>query len=98
MIFVNGTRALYVNSGCRKSISDKNLSLANKNLDLNKQISFKGIVIAKLHNNPLASCYLINLDFLLSHNAHVDKSIILPFFVLGTIGFLISVFFLHLKQ
>ena len=58
----------------------------------------KGIFIPKLINNPLAFCSLINLDFLLSHTVHFDKSIILPLFVFTTFGFLLSVFFLHFKQ
>ena len=52
----------------------------------------------KLLNNPLSSCSSINFDFIISHTAHIDKSIILPFFDLGTSGFLLSVFFLQFKQ
>ena len=37
------------------------------------------IFYIKLLNNPLASCSLINFDFLLSHTAHFDKNTILPF-------------------
>ena len=48
---------------------------------------------AKLLNNPLACCSLINLNFLLLHNAHLDESIILSFLVFTTFGFLLSVFF-----
>ena len=33
----------------------------------------KGAFIPKLLNNPLASCCLINFDFLLSQTAHFDK-------------------------
>ena len=61
-------------------------------------ILFKGVFIPKLLNNPLASCSLINFHFLLSHTEHFDKSIILPFFVLATFGFLFSVFFLLFRQ
>ena len=42
-------------------------------------LHYYGVLIPKLLNNPLASCSLINFDFLLSHTAHFDKSI---FFVL----------------
>ena len=63
-----------------------------------KSILLKGVFIPKLLNNPLVSCSLINFYFVLSHTAHFDKNIILSFFVLGTFGFLISVFFLHFKQ
>ena len=48
---------------------------------------------SKLANNPLASCSLINLDFLLLHTEHLNKSIILSFFVFKTSGFLLCVFF-----
>ena len=59
---------------------------------------FKAVFISKLQNNPLVYCPLINFDFSISYTAHFDKSIILPFFVLTTIRFLLSIFFLHLKQ
>ena len=61
-------------------------------------ILLKGALIPKLRNYPLASCSLVNFDFLLSHTAHFDKSIILPFFVVANLGFLFSVFLLHFKQ
>ena len=51
-------------------------------------------LIPKLHNDSLASCSLINFDFLLLHTAPFDKSIVFPFLVLTTSGFLFSVFFL----
>ena len=57
-------------------------------MNATKKILVKGVFIPKLLNNPLASCCLINCD----------KSIILPFFVLATFGFLLSVFFLLFKQ
>ena len=41
-----------------------------------------------LLNNPLASCFLINLDFLLPHIAHFDNIISLPLLVLETCGFM----------
>ena len=56
------------------------------------------ITSAKLLNIPLASCRLKHFDFLLLHTAHIDKSIILPFLVLATFGFLFSVFSLQFKQ
>ena len=58
----------------------------------------KGVLIPKLLSNPLAYCSLRNFDFLLLHTKHFDKSIILPFFVLTTFGFLLSVFVLHFKK
>ena len=38
----------------------------------------KGIFKPKLLNNTLASCFLINLDFLLMHTTHLNKSNIFP--------------------
>ena len=58
----------------------------------------KGVFSPRLHNDPIASCSLINFNFLQSHTEHFDKSIILPFFVFATFGFLLSVFFIHFKQ
>ena len=71
-----------------------NLSPANKNLFTksfilylynkggpNKGIRLKRVFIPKLLNNPLASCSLINLDFLLLQTVQFGISIILPFFV-----------------
>ena len=49
----------------------------------------------KLLNNLSASCSLRNLYILLFYTEHFDKSYILPFLVLKTSGFLVSVFFLH---
>ena len=55
----------------------------------------KGVLIPNLLNNPLASCLLINLDFLLPHIAHFDNIIILPLLVLETFGFIFFVYFLN---
>ena len=52
----------------------------------------------KLLNDPLASCVLLNLDFLLPHIVHFDNIIVLPLLVFETLGFMLSVFFLHFKQ
>ena len=48
--------------------------------------------------NLLASCYLINLNFLVSHTAHFDKTITSPLFAFGTLELLLSVCSLHFKQ
>ena len=40
----------------------------------------KGVLIARLINNPFASCSFINLDFLLPHAAHFDDRYNLTFF------------------
>ena len=50
----------------------------------------------KLLNIPLASCFLISLDFLLPHIAQFDNAIVLPLLVLESFGFIFSAFFLHL--
>ena len=84
---------LYLNPGCLKCISCTNLSPENKNLitislilyswnkrEINKGILLESVFIPKPLNNPLASCSLINLDFLLSQTANFDKGIILPVF------------------
>ena len=46
----------------------------------------------KLLNIPLASCFLINLDFLLPHIAHFDNIIVLPLLIFETTGLTFSVF------
>ena len=45
-----------------------------------KRILLIGAFIPKLLENRLASCCLINLGFIISHTAHFDKIIIVPFF------------------
>ena len=67
-------------------------------MDLLKEFLLKGAFILKLLNNPLASYCLINFDFVLSHTAHFDRSIIPPFLFVATFGFLLSVFFLNFTQ
>ena len=44
----------------------------------------------KLLSTPLASYCLRNFDSFLLYTAHFDKSILLPFLVLTTVGFLLS--------
>ena len=46
--------------------------------DLLKEL--KGVFILKLHNNPLAPWFFINLHFLLSYTANFDEITILSFF------------------
>ena len=48
--------------------------------------------MSKLLNNPLASCSLTNLNFLVSHTAHFYKIVSFPLFVFATFDFLLSVF------
>ena len=47
-----------------------------------RRILLKVVFIPELINNLLASCPLINVDFLLSHNAHIDKITSFPFLLL----------------
>ena len=62
------------------------------------QIRVKSVLIPKLLNNPLASCSLINLDFLLSRTAPVDKINSFLLFVFTILWIFLSAFCLHLKQ
>ena len=48
---------------------------------MGKSLRIGTFIPVNLRNDPLTSCSLINLDFLLSHTAHFDKSIILLFLV-----------------
>ena len=63
-----------------------------------KSLRIGSLIRVNLLNNPLASCFLINFDFLSSSTTHFDKTTILPFLVLATFGFLFFVFFQHFKQ
>ena len=54
---------------------------------MGKSLRIGTFIPVKLLNNPLASCYLRNFDFLLLHTEHFDRSIILPYLVLNTFGF-----------
>ena len=49
----------------------------------NSGILLKDVFDSKLLNNLLA-CFLMNLDFLLSHNAYFDKSIVFSLFAFAT--------------
>ena len=109
---INGPHALYVNPGCLEYISGVNLYPANKNFltisfilissnktKPNKGILFKGAFVPKLFNNLIASCCLIHFDFLLSHTTHFNAThYFFVFLSLQPLGFLLSIFFLQLKQ
>ena len=58
-------------------------------------MSLNGILRPKLVSIPLASRFLINLDFLVPDKAHFDTTIVLLFLVFDTLGFMPFVFFLH---
>ena len=68
------------------------LYLSNKK-GPNKGILLETVFIPKLRNNPLASWYLINLNFLVSQIANLDKIVSFSLFVFATLGLLLSVFF-----
>ena len=82
-------------SGMNQSSANKNLFAISfilylvltylillKQKEPTKDILLKGLFTLKLLCNPVASCSLINFDFLLSHTAQVEKRITLPFFYL----------------
>ena len=50
--------------------------------DLRRNFTYKNVFIPKLLNNPPGSCSLTNLDFLVLHTAHFDKTISFPSFSL----------------
>ena len=64
----------------------------------NKGILLKDALIPRLLNNPFASCFLINIDFLLPHMAHFDNIIVLPILVTEILDQYSQYFFQHLKQ
>ena len=59
----------------------------------NNRILLNGVLAPKLRSIPLASCFLINFDFLLPHIAHFDNRIVLPLLVFETLGLMFSVSF-----
>ena len=60
----------------------------------NNGILLKGVFNSKLLNNSLGSCVLINLETLLLHTEHFDKTIIFPIVFFLNPVFLFSVYFL----
>ena len=44
-------------------------------------------------NNPFASCFLINFDFLELNTPHFDNIVVIPLLVAETFGSILSVFF-----
>ena len=60
---------------------------------LNIGILLKDVLRPRLLSNPFASCFLINLDFLVPHIAHFDNIIDPPFLVFEASGLMLSVFF-----
>ena len=58
----------------------------------------RDLICNKSVKKPLVFYSLINLDFLIRHTVQFDESIILPFFIFLTFGFILAIFFLHFKQ
>ena len=90
--FINGLKALYTNTGCLKCISDMTLSLANNYsihlLYSKNEISLNnGVLDLNWPKNLLASLSLKNLDFLLFHTAHFNKSVIFALLVFEPLPF-----------
>ena len=56
------------------------------------------IVLLRLSNNRLASCFLIDVNFLLPHTTHFDNIIVPPFIAFETDGIILFVFSPHFKQ
>ena len=59
---------------------------------MGKSLRIGTIIPVNLLNNLLNSSSLVNFDFLLSHTAHYDISIILPFLAFTTFRVLLFVF------
>ena len=55
------------------------MELHLKKISPNNGILLNGVLRPKLLNIPVASCFLINLDFLVLYKAHFDNIIVLPF-------------------
>ena len=63
----------------------------------NNGILLEGVLIPSSVNNPLASCFIINLD-LPFHTGHFDKSIVFSLLVLEPFVFILSISFLHFNN
>ena len=106
-----GSHALYVNRDCLKCILGMNLPPTNKNLFIilfilypqnkiepNMGTSFKGILNAKLLNNPLDSCSLIDPRFIQLPTGQFNITIIFQFVFLSKPCVFTFLTFLHFKQ
>ena len=85
-------KALYINTGSVRLISDMTLSLVNNYcihlLYSKSKLSFdNGALNLNWHKNLLASLSLRNLDFLPFHKAHFNKSVVFPLLVFETLPF-----------
>ena len=64
----------------------------------NIETLLNGVLRPKVDNIPFASYFLINLDFLLPHIAHIDNIIVLPLLVFETFGFIFPIIFYTLNS
>ena len=64
--------------------------------NITKQWNLTCVSRPKILNIPLASYFLINLNFLVPHKAHFDNNIALLLLVFESLGFMFSVFFITL--
>ena len=55
------------------------------------------LIPIKLFNSPFAFCFLISIDFSLTHIVHFDNSIVLLLLAFKTLGFMSSVPFLYFR-
>ena len=60
------------------------------------RILFNGALTPKLDNSPFASCFFMNLVFLLPHTAHSYDNINLPLLVSNIFEATFFVFLLHI--
>ena len=70
-----------------------NLTENKTTLDIG--ILLKDVLIPRLLNNHFASCFLINLAFLVLHTTHFDNIIVSPFIAFETNGLMLFVLFFH---
>ena len=64
----------------------------------NNVVLLNGVLIPEILNNPLAFWFLTDLAFLLPHMVHFEDDIVLKLLVFVSLGFVLFVFFFHIKQ
>ena len=72
--------------------------LSQNKISLNTGILLKNFLILRLFNSPLASSFLINLDFLVLHTTHFDNIYVPPFIAFETNGLMLFLFSPHFRQ
>ena len=74
------------------------VALNQNKISLNTGILLKSFLILRSLDNPFASSFLINLDFLVLHTTHFDNIIVAPFIAFKTDGLMLFVFSPHYRQ